>query len=270
MTLWKLTVLLTFVSVAGCASHVPPRAAPDNAATSSSEAWNLFWQSRHVSPPPPRGFLEWTEPLPEILNLTGGAIDDETVHRWVTADLRREEGDGWASCSLRRDVADADVLGPPGLNGTVDQILAERSKGAVEGGCAQLVVTETAAVVGVPKDVQKRIPAAELTDFVIVLVRRTTGLGRERVFADGHRERIPPYLPSGSLEWQLDTGGYRDDPVVGPLWYQARGWSCRIDGSTKLDEICRLVLPWEMRPASVTPSHAPSGTGVTPAAAFRL
>jgi TonB family protein len=206
------------------------------------QAWDDFWRVRGVSPAPPRGFLDdLPPPLPEILNLTNGALSDATVRRWVIADLRRGKGDGWAFRHLRLDLANADVFGPPGLNGTDRSISDELAKGAVER-VPQPSVVVAAGVVAISKDVQERIPWARLTKFVIVQTFRATGTGGERVLADGRREPVPGRHPAGELSWQLDTGEFRDNPVVGELWYQARGWSCKTEGSNQLlDEICGLL-----------------------------
>jgi hypothetical protein len=83
-------------------------------------------------------------------------------------------------------------------------------------------VTIAAAVVAVSEGPRFRLAKAGLTDFVVVKVLQATGKAEERIFSDGHRESVP-FGPAGALLWQLDTGQFRDLPVVGPLWYQARG-----------------------------------------------
>jgi hypothetical protein len=188
--------------------------------------------------------LEPPQPLPEILNLTAGAISDEVARRWVIADLRRGMGDQWAACHLRADIVDADVLGPPGLNGTKQSILENRAKGVIGQNCRPAsFVTIAAAVVAVSEGLQFRLAEAGLTNFVIVQTLQATGKAEERIFADGHRESIGSFGPAGTLIWQLDTGQFRDLPIVGPLWYQARGWRCHPDGTSPLDEICALLRP---------------------------
>jgi hypothetical protein len=244
---WSWAVVL----VAGCGAHVAPPPAPNPATPPLDQPWVTYWSSRAVSPAPPRQFMEWTEPLPEIVNLTGGALDDETVRKWALADLRRGNGDSWASCHLRLDMTYANVFGPPGLNGTDRGIVQARVDGVVALDCAPGSVTEAVAVIAIPKALQHENPEAGFTDFVIVTRYRATGVAHQRTFADGHRQQIPSPRAAGDLTWQLDTGAFRDDPIVGPLWYQARGWACGVDGRTRLDRVCALLAPAGTRPPPV-------------------
>ena len=246
---WMTSVVLAMFTCLNCAARPGPaaRAVPSDpavAAPSSAEAWDAFWRSRGVSPAPPRDFLDLPAgPQPELLNLTDGAITDETAARWVNADLRRLGGDSWAARHLRLDIASADVLGPPGLNGTDESIKKEQAMGTIERTSRSPPTIVMAAVIAVSGYLLKEFPAVGLTNFVIVLVYRATGEGGERVFSDGRRESIPARRPAGQLSWQLDTGEFRENPVVGPLWYQARGWSCQPDGNRVTDSICGLVRP---------------------------
>lgn len=251
-----IKVTWLFILVAGCRGHAPPRPSPAPAQPAMDARWDGFWRAHGVSPAPPPGFLESSEPLPEIVNLTDGALDDETVRRWIVADLRRGRGDNWSLCHLRFDVANADVFGPPGLNGTTRAISEQVDKGVVALACAAKSVDEAIAVVAVPQAVQRQIPRAFLTDFVIVTRRRSTGLEDQRTFFDGRREPIPRRHAPGTLTWQLDTGDLREDPIVGPLWYQAHGWGCDIDGRSELDGICGLLAPAGGRRRPQVPLHA--------------
>jgi hypothetical protein len=141
------------------------------------------------------------------------------------------------------DIVNAGVLGSIGLGGSDQFIAREVASGTVEIERDQPGVELVAAgVVAVPLDLQRRYPELELTDFVIVSLWRATGHGSVRVLRDGRREPRPTRLPAGSLSWQLDIGTFSDDPVVGPLWYQARGWSCRPD-SPVIGSLCGLVQP---------------------------
>ena len=209
-----------------------------------AQGWDDFWHAHGVGPSPPRGFLDAPEdPLPEIVNATAGLVDDATVRRWILADLRRGRGDDWASRHLRIDVARANLFGPPGLNGTDDGIWAEALRGVVEIRCAEpRTVISAAAVVSVPRDVQAENPWAGLTDYVIVL-RREQGAGLcERAFRDGHFETMAALHPTGSPTWQLDTGSFREAPVIGSLWYQAHGWSCVPDpAGTPIGRLCAVL-----------------------------
>lgn len=240
----------------GCATPSAPSpqvvaAQPTPAAPAPAATWDDFWRAHGVSPAPPRDFLDSPEaPPPELLNLTDGAVTDETVNRWVAADIRRGRGDGWAQTHLRLDVANADVLGPPGLNGTGASIEKLRATGLVEIVPRSRSVVVAAAVVAISKDLQRQSPRTGLTDFVVVQVFRSGEGGAERVFADGRREVIPPRKPAGQLSWQLDTGEFRDNAAVGPLWYQARGYSCHPGGPYATDQICGLVHPTQSIPAS--------------------
>jgi hypothetical protein len=215
--------------------------------------WDEFWRVRSVSPAPPKTFLDYEVEPAEIVNLTRGLLSDEVVRRWILADVRRGKADAWAANHLRGDIVNAGVLGPPGLNGTDRSIASERAKGTVEMTCKS-GTTVAAGVVSVPKDMQRRISWAELTDFVVVQVFRATGEPCIRKLSDGTTETLPVRRQRGELGWQLDTGEFRDDPVVGPLWYQARGWSCKMDGTGELDEVCGLVQPSPRTTAMAAPA----------------
>jgi hypothetical protein len=243
----RAVVWWAFVGTLGCATGPTPvqksqASEVGSSAPDPSVGWDAFWRSRGVSPAPPRDFLEPQPPLPEILNLTNGAIDDETARRWSLAAVRRGMGDEWASCHLRLDVVEADVLGPPGLNGTREAILSEQAKGLIEKSCGSpSLVTISAAVVAISRETKARIPQAELTDFVIVETFRATGAPDVRRFADGRKESVPSHVRAGERSWQINTGEFREDATIGPLWYQARGWRCHAYGNTILDEICGLA-----------------------------
>jgi hypothetical protein len=243
MSRWLLVV--GAITVVGCAVHQPRPNTSAGVDESAGDPWNRFWTARGVSPPPPRDFMEAVnEAPPEILNLTGGAVDEETVRRWVVGNLRRGRGDSWAARHMRLDIVNADVLGPPGLNGTDRGIRAEQVRGTVE------ILTphptsevEKIAVVAIPGEVQRLLIELGMTDFVVVRMSRTTGHTAERLLGDGRREPIPVRRPAGDLSWQVDTGGFREHPVIGPLWYQAHGWSCLPDSEDLLAELCGLVRP---------------------------
>jgi hypothetical protein len=206
-------------------------------------SWDDYWQQHGVSPPPPRDFLHhWSEPA-QILNLTNGALSDETVRRWVIADLRRSAGDEWAFHHLRLDLANAGVLGPRGLNGTDRAIESELARGTVEIDCGGAPsVHATAAVVAVPWKLRNQNPGSRLTEFVIVFAGHSAE-GCKRVLKDGQVEPINrmPASDSERLEWHLDTGDFQEDEVIGDLWYQARGSSCKPRGIGSVNEVCALV-----------------------------
>jgi hypothetical protein len=181
--------------------------------------------------------------LPEIINRTGDAADDATVRRWALADLRRLQGDNWASDNLRMDVVNADVFGPPGLNGTDVGIRRHTSEGLLAVRCPPPNIVK-AAVVRVPVALQKAVTRdVGLTDFVVVLMYRGAAEGCERIHRDGSRDTLPPHVREGAFSWQLDSGEFRTDPVVGDLWYQARGWTCRPDPGDVIGSLCGVIGP---------------------------
>lgn len=190
------------------------------------------------------------------MNLTNGALADDVVRRWIVADLRRGNGDAWAANHLRIDIVNAGVLGPPGLNGTDRSIERHRAAGALEVQCQRGQIA-AAGVIAVAKETQTQMPWAGLTDFVIVQVYESTGEPCTRVMTDGTSQPLSVRRTKGALGWQLDTGEFRDDPVIGPLWYQARGWSCAMDGSGELDRICGLVQPGPPVPTTSAQARNP-------------
>jgi hypothetical protein len=227
-------------SVAPAGPRATASTGPGAPATPAPDAWGAFWRARGVSPSPPRDFLDGREAPTEIFNRTNGALTDEVVRKWVVADLRRSMGDIWAANHLRSDLIAADVLGPPGLNGTARTVEKERAHGTVRIECAPSPVV-AAGVIAVPGDVRERLAFAELTEYVIVLTTRATDQPCHRTLASGAVEDLQRRRPPGTLGWQLDTGRFHEDPVLGPLWYQARGWSCGERGP--LEELCALVRP---------------------------
>jgi hypothetical protein len=215
------------------------------ATTVSSDArnqtWDEFWLAHHVQPSPPKGFLGTPPRDFQVLNLTSGAIDDATARRWAGANWRRGQGDRWAGCNLRLDLINSGILGPPGLNGTGQFVEAELANGTKSVSCNPNADTVKLAVIAVTDEMKRRHAAAHLTPYVIVGIARINGTTVTRIRADGTRETVPTRLKKGEFIWQLDTGQIRDHPVIGQLWYQANGFSCRADGSTPLDDICGLV-----------------------------
>jgi hypothetical protein len=193
-----------------------------------------------VSPAPPKDMMDDGVQPDEILNLTHGLLADDVVRKWIMADVRRGRGDAWAMRNMRLDIVNAGVLGPPGLNGTDRGIATEMTKGTVALNCDSSPIA-AAGVIDVPKELQQRLAWAHLTDFVIVLVYRPRGIPCSRTLSDGSKEEMPLRRRRGQLTWQLDTGEFRDNAAIGPIWYQARGWSCPMDLSSELDEICAHV-----------------------------
>jgi hypothetical protein len=247
MPLKAAAALFVLTAALGCrarsptAPGAPPSEGPD-AGVPVAGAWFDFWRAQKVSPPPPRNFLDVEAPAPLILNLTNGLVPDEVVRTWVMADLRSGRGATWAAAHLRLDVANAGVLGSPGLNGTSDAIAKERAKGALEVSCPADTAL-AAAVVATSRDMRRRIAWAGLTNFVIVQTVQASGEPCKRILVGGKTEAVPARRARAELSWQLDTGELRNDPVVGPLWYQARGWPCKLGGAGALDEICSLLQP---------------------------
>jgi len=187
--------------------------------------------------------MDGESPPFQVLNLTNGAISDGAAKSWAEANRRRGRGDVWAECHLRDDLVNAGVLGPPGLNGTDGFISAERSRGTVALTCEPRFTVDKVAVIAVSDAMKRAHPDAELTNFVIVSQSRANGDAWTRTLGDGRKEQLPVRSRKGELRWQLDTGEFRSNEVVGPLWYQANGWSCGITRPGTLDDICRLVQP---------------------------
>lgn len=203
-------------------------------------SWRSFWLSVNVEPPPPRDFLD-AKFTGRIDNLTDGKISDATARRWVLADLRRSMGDLYASHNLRDDIANAGIFGPPGLNGTTELIEDLRDQGVDRIDAPLMANFIAAAVIPISKDMQANNPDVGLTDYVIVLLYRRSNAGGVTIFDDGHREPIAG-SPDNELRWQIDTGWFVDHEVLGPLWYQERGWTCRPD-ATVVGKLCGLVKP---------------------------
>lgn len=209
---------------------------------SAGNTWEAFWRSVKVYPPPPRDFLEGTY-SGKISNLTQGKLDDQTVRAWVLADLRRGRGDSYSLLTLRRDIADAGIFGPPGLNGTSDAIASERAKGVVMLELEHDNEVVAAAVVWVPPDERKKYADVGLSEYVIVLKylpKQSTG-SADRVFADGRREPLVLTPPSKAPHWQIDIGHFVAHPVLGPLWYQKLGFSCRPNDGSVTGHYCGLL-----------------------------
>ena len=106
-----------------------------------------------------------------------------------------------------------------------------------------------AAVISVPKYLQANSGSFGLTDFVIVQMFEATGHRGIRVLKDGSRQPLGG-RSRGELSWQLDTGSFRDDPVLGPIWYQARGWSCQPSEDGFMGQLCGFQRPPPADPAS--------------------
>jgi hypothetical protein len=229
----SVCILALLACVISTASDLKP-------ASAKSDRWKAYWSSVGVTPPPPKDFLD-VNFHGRIDNFTNGQISDETARKWVLANLRRGTGDGYAAMNLREDIANAGVFGPPGLNGTDRSIRAMRDKGVerIESSSTPNIVA--VAVISIPKDVQADNPHAGLTDYVIVLLYRSTPDQATLVYRDGRREVLES-KSEGELHWQLDTGHYFEHATLGPLWYQKNGWSCQPD-DTLIGKLCGRVKP---------------------------
>src|SRR3954471_16653788 len=162
----------------------------------AADDWQSFWASVNVSPPPPRDFLDGDR-VPRIRNLTDGHLSDETVKAWVDADLRRGRGDSYAAINLRRDIADAGVFGPPGLNGTSGGIDVMRARGAVRIEGAEDTDYLAAGVIWIPPPQRK-----QFTEYVIVLVFRAHP-HQQLVLKNGMTVAMPQSADPDAVHWQL-------------------------------------------------------------------
>lgn len=246
--------LLFFTLVAAMVPLAWGAAAP-RAKPPVPQNWDEFWTLRGVAPAPPRDFLEGNF-NGRIVNLTDGRLSDQVVQQWALGDLRRGRGDLWATYRLRSDIVDAGVFGPPGLNGSGSGIEFLRGKGVVSIDAADTFETIAIAVVSVSKAQQAKEPSSGLTDYVIVLLNRSTGKSGTFVHGDGRREEAPSGGAKGALSWQLDTGDFRSDPIVGPLWYQQRGWTCRPNDGSVAGEICGKLTADAVRGPAVTAARS--------------
>jgi hypothetical protein len=217
--------------------------------------WDEFWSLHGVKPAPPRDFLEGAF-NGRIVNLTDGRLSDHVVRQWARGDLRRGRGDLWATYQLRSDIVNSAVFGPPGLNGSGTAIEFLRGKGIVHVDVADTFETLAVAVVSVSRAQQAKEPDSGLTDYVIVLLNRSTGKSGTFVHGDGSREDAPAAGAEGELSWQLDTGEFRSDPIIGPLWYQQRGWTCRPKDGSVAGEICAKLRPDSARGPAVTAARS--------------
>ena len=206
----------------------------------ADDSWRDFWLSVNVEPAPPKNFLD-AEFKGRIDNLTHGQISDATARKWVLADMRRALGDLYASQNLRDDIANAGIFGPPGLNGTADLIEDLRLAGVDRIDAPLMAEYIAAAVIPVSQEIQRKNPDAGLTDYVIVLLYRPRAADGVTIYTNGQRE---PIATSSDRDprWQIDTGYFVEHPVLGPLWYQERGWTCRPDSSV-VGQLCGLVKP---------------------------
>jgi len=230
LSVCMLAALICVVSAASDLKPVPAKPA----------GWNAYWASVKVDPPPPKNFLDVSF-SGRIDNLTNGQISDETARKWVLADLRRGMGDTYAGQNLRDDIANANIFGPPGLNGTDRGIQSLRAKGIERIEAPTLPDVVAAAVISVPKQVQAENPGAGLTDYVIVLLFRSNLGKATAIYRDGRRE-VMEYKSAEEFRWQLDTGHFFQHATLGPLWYQRNGWPCRPD-DTVVGKLCGRVKP---------------------------
>lgn len=232
-TRFSVCVLAALVCVASAASDLKPT-------PRTADNWAAFWASVKIDPPPPRNFLDVSF-SGRVDNLTDGKISNETARRWVLADLRRGAGDMYSALNLREDIVNAGIFGPPGLNGTDRGIQSMRKKGIAKIEAPTQPDVVAAAVIAVPKKMQEEDPHAGLTDYVVVLLYRSTRGKATAIYLDGHRE-VMEDKSEGALSWQLDTGHYFAHSMLGPLWYQKNGWSCKPD-ETVVGKLCGRVKP---------------------------
>jgi hypothetical protein len=77
--------------------------------------------------------------------------------------LETWQAGSWAVTHMRLDLINADVLGPPGLNGSSRFVETERVKGVVEQRFPPTSKVVAAGVLAVSKDLQLKYPGAGLT-----------------------------------------------------------------------------------------------------------
>lgn len=244
---WILVAVIAFGGPSGRATeHV---AEGDGAARRQSPAvardgtWSEYWLAHGVVAVPPESFLQISGVLPPIGNFTYGAMkDDAAARRWVLADLRRNAGDSWAVSHLRMDIVNAGVLGPPGLSGDGAAIEREKAHGTVEIRCetSHLVA---AALLGVPEAMRGLMQLANDAAFAVALVFEDSGQPCLRVKPDGATESLRPARNAGELTWQVDLGEYREEPGIGPIWYQSRGITCTSSDYGPLCAFAKRVRP---------------------------
>jgi hypothetical protein len=236
---YRLTLMLAIISWAS-ATVIASVASTGGKA---GQAWDEFWRKHGVVPSPPEGFLGTPPADLKVVNLTNGKLTDQAARRWARADWRRGRGDSWSVCHLRMDLVDAGVLGTPGLSGNSAFVVRERTTGTTSLSCPPLATLEKIGVIAVTHEMLRKHPDSGLTEYVIVSLSRGNGAVWTRNLPNGRQETIETHAKPGVLAWQLDTGEFHDDPVIGPVWYQAIGWSCGNSRPGTLDDICGLVQP---------------------------
>ena len=227
--------LLACVVVACNSSKVAGTAKPTPSPSSgvTDAQWAAAWAGWGISPPPPRNVASFLpRPLPRVANRTNGQVNDGTARTWVEAWVRDGSIESWLVAHLRDQTFGRpdNPLGNPnaalGLYSGVETLISRaRREGAnrVVGKKDSVIVS--AEVVAVSPNLNQQVKQPHvLTPFALSI--RVQGPSDAALsFPDGHEEDLAGLRPAETSA-DVISGEYRDDPVLGPLWYVEDDFDC--------------------------------------------
>jgi hypothetical protein len=210
--LWAFSAAICALLPAACGPGAKPaaHASPSPSARATSvpidsvpAAQAEAWRALGVSVIPPRGYAQDVHLTQEVLNHTGGRVDDATARRWAEDYLRAGLWEKWGTETLQVD-GFFNHLGP-GDSVTQQSVFGDNfgvmNKAEAVNGKARVVkltVTRLTLVV-VPDDVKRSLVntygyPAPVPDFAWVIDQQGPA-GAWVVYPDGHEEaslQLPP------------------------------------------------------------------------------
>ena len=183
-----------------------------------------LWAPYQVTKVPPPDILqqEHVPPAPPVVNMTDGAVSDATARQWADASNRDSGWFKWAEASDQPGLLRK--LAGPAVITVQDQEALSVGAYIIQPDCNLYPTQASLYVVGSDGKsyfARKSLP----TDTSYVFVVRYTGPCAETaVYPDGHSQAIQGLRQPTTV---FTPGEFRQDVVLGPLWYTDAGGNCQ-------------------------------------------
>ncbi|MHB8507651.1 MAG: hypothetical protein ACYDGR_03255 [Candidatus Dormibacteria bacterium] len=177
--------------------------------------------------------------LPQVVNRTSGSISDRTAKLWVSAFFRSNSIEQWEAAHLIDSVMSSpsnptgDSNPAAGLYGGYIRNMARlRGLNAVGLQDKSDGNLTNVAVVQVPEALRAQVSGPRRLSPFVIYSRVLGPTDVVAVFSDGHVQDEGG-LASGQISAGIEAGEYRDDPILGPLWYREASFDCASDSSIR-------------------------------------
>jgi hypothetical protein len=240
----RFVLAALLLAVTACQSGTPqahsspsPRASASPSATADAARCARLAE-RHFTPCPPLA-SELKLPPTTIKNATDGAIDDATAQKWGRAFQLGQAYYYWAMEQNARDALTAGVLADSSATGNLfGPDLEELDQAKREGGTlvSQFLATPITQVVVVPPSSQSDMQRQGLAWKPYGLAVRFKGPASRVIrHQDGTQVTLSTY-DSNQVFSLLTWGELKQDPELGPIWYQYGYYDC----NGPMSSVCRM------------------------------